>query len=538
MMRNLILHIAFFAVFANNAGAQIPFNTTSLDSFNTPNDDYITNVFMISSDEMILTGGRLDANGSNYPFLLPTVNIWKTDMDGNLKDYIEFSTYVGVPRNTVLPNVILYNVNNVFEQDSNLILLGNGMNKADSLPCIVYIKTDHNFKILTVNSFTITFPIHAWYGTRGYGMICKRHPDGGYYGSMSIVGYWNVPAYEYYFRLNADGTIRSNLVETISAFFDERTGKRIPNIEYSTSLKQYMSSDISTQYYLFDSSMQLIKQDSTWPEANVDNNGVVSGLCQAYPGANNFRPFFSGHIMAGGYCLSVTPNYGLGTAVYSSSIYIKKYDDAFHLLKGVFVWGDSNSTNSTPDITNFDFINADSIFFARCAEIPFTFGDTTDTYLESYTVFQTDGNFNVRWSKTFPFPKLVRIQSIKATSDGGCILVGNVTRRPNDINWAGADIFISKLTNKGEISSVKYIDKITMEEITVFPNPGTDKIFISGEATGRSFILYDAQGKQVAHGSDQDLIQGIPVADLTTGMYFYTITDKNTGAVKKGKWLK
>ena len=98
-------------------------------------------------------------------------------------------------------------------------------------------------------------------------------------------------------------------------------------------------------------------------------------------------------------------------------------------------------------------------------------------------------------------------------------------------------MFIMKYDKSGMHTSLRFLET-DFTELTIYPNPSSEKIFISGETQGRDFILYDMQGKIVSSTSNQELINGIDISSLTNGMYFYKITDRNIGAVKSGKWMK
>ncbi|MFI5222580.1 MAG: T9SS type A sorting domain-containing protein, partial [Bacteroidia bacterium] len=134
------------------------------------------------------------------------------------------------------------------------------------------------------------------------------------------------------------------------------------------------------------------------------------------------------------------------------------------------------------------------------------------------------------WSKKDSLMYFDKIRSVKAMPDGGCMIVGSLQTNM-------LDMIVIRYDKSGMITSVKYYES-NMKEILIFPNPGVSKIFISGETQNRNFSLYDKQGKVVATASISQLTTGIDISFLSTGIYFYKITDTNSGAVKTGKWVK
>ncbi|MEI6508158.1 MAG: T9SS type A sorting domain-containing protein [Bacteroidota bacterium] len=178
-------------------------------------------------------------------------------------------------------------------------------------------------------------------------------------------------------------------------------------------------------------------------------------------------------------------------------------------------------------INTFDFVNPNNIFISVKAG-------------GSFLIINVDSNFNERWRKivTTPYPYYVSFShSMFATIDGGCVITG-IVRNFNDtgINQM-SDIFIFKINSDGNMSDVPK-EYNSFHDLFIYPNPSSDKIFISGETQNRNFVLYNLQGNEVLTAKDKELINGISVTSLKTGLYFYKLTDKLTGAVKTGKWVK
>jgi hypothetical protein len=521
MKLNLFTLIGIICLFSQ-AKAQNKFDY--LNSFTTQYDYvHMSNVKTISKNELVFSAVVHTSNQYESFFLTNSTILFRTTLNGDFINYKNIDTIKGIN---------IWNINNVFEEaNDSLIIIANGINFIDSSMNLVYAHCDRNFNISNVKVIPVMVLVNKHPGTFSNGMICKKHPKGGYYGSMEIIGHifdsfsnrWGYADsfYRFSFRIDDEGNLLNigkipNLVSSSTHLIQGYT-----NIEYSKSINQYKIIDVSNENYLLDSNMSLIASHLS---------DLQFGYEELLSGANSIMPYKNKHIVAGAYYRY----YSSSPLLRNGYINLKVLNDSFAVIHSQNIYtdsiGSSNNTTATPEINSVDFVNEDSIFFA------FYSIEYDDRPSDKITIFMTDSNFNIRWKDTlkvtFPPPhsNSISLQSVKATVDGGCIVVGYLAPFNHTM-------FIMKYDKSGMHTSLRFLEK-DFTEITVYPNPSSDKIFIGGETQGRDFILYDMQGKTVSFSSNRELTNGIDISSLTNGMYFYKITDKNTGAIKSGKWLK
>lgn len=86
---------------------------------------------------------------------------------------------------------------------------------------------------------------------------------------------------------------------------------------------------------------------------------------------------------------------------------------------------------------------------------------------------------------------------------------------------------------------VKINDSPVYSKIKLYPNPGTDKIYIDipPEMTGAWIDIVDVQGRVLMHEQITYSPAVLSPFKLTAGIYFYRIYNENK-VVKSGKWVK
>ncbi|HEY8402957.1 MAG TPA: T9SS type A sorting domain-containing protein [Cytophagaceae bacterium] len=65
-----------------------------------------------------------------------------------------------------------------------------------------------------------------------------------------------------------------------------------------------------------------------------------------------------------------------------------------------------------------------------------------------------------------------------------------------------------------------------MAEVSVYPNPSQDKIYINNEIFSADYYIYDAKGTLINKGEYNDM-NGIPVSSLETGQYIIRLKDRD-----------
>ncbi len=428
---------------------------------------------------------------------------------------------------------------NVFESDDDsLVLIGDGIHEIDSMPALVYMKCDHSLNPGTIKTYPLfdslpsnssshysaSYPplYYPGYGVGGGGGIFKKHPDGGFYGVITTIGFnkiqdgWEVgaPIFLNYFRINTVGDLLDSSHITSRMFYASRN-----DVDYSPSLHQYLTMDVTNARYMLDSNMKLIGYKPS--QYTTDDSFQM-----VYPGVNSMMPYKNKHLVAG----EVEFTTQTGPMSWQEYDYLKLMilNDSFRIVDSFqynpFV--PIGHSNNTATFKTIDYINADSVFMA-CAPIFDIYG-----YTLPVTIFKVDSAFKIRWQTIDSIPDFWDLESIVATPDGGCVIVGN-----NMVNQGSIGMFAVKYDRSGIKTAVHYFEK-DMQEVTIYPNPGTDRLFVSGATQGRSFVLYDVQGRELIRAKDSELANGIHVSGLRSGIYIYRITDPGTGEMKAGKWVK
>lgn len=134
-------------------------------------------------------------------------------------------------------------------------------------------------------------------------------------------------------------------------------------------------------------------------------------------------------------------------------------------------------------------------------------------------------------------------------SDGdGCVSVEHLKVIGGGHDWPGSfgnmDIdasleiwnYVSKYNLEGLIScGVTSLDEEIKErnEITIYPNPGTDRITIGMDLTSKQeYHIYDTTGRRILSGEIDSDNKTIDLADIPSNIYFLTIEDKLLKFVK------
>jgi hypothetical protein len=85
---------------------------------------------------------------------------------------------------------------------------------------------------------------------------------------------------------------------------------------------------------------------------------------------------------------------------------------------------------------------------------------------------------------------------------------------------------------KLDFTSIPNVEK--QSEITVFPNPGSNRFFIQTELTHFTLQLYDLQGQLRLTQQNQ---KEVDTEKLPSGCYIYRIIAED-GKATGGKWVK
>ncbi len=99
------------------------------------------------------------------------------------------------------------------------------------------------------------------------------------------------------------------------------------------------------------------------------------------------------------------------------------------------------------------------------------------------------------------------------------------------IAYSKDSCFTDTITQNVSIIAAGLTDLENDSEIRIYPNPATDFIEIKSKSNYSSIIIIDVNGKLVKEINNSN--SKIDVSNLTKGVYFLKITNKNTSLIKK-----
>ena len=82
------------------------------------------------------------------------------------------------------------------------------------------------------------------------------------------------------------------------------------------------------------------------------------------------------------------------------------------------------------------------------------------------------------------------------------------------------------------LNDIKQVNRL---HATIYPNPAKNQLYISTHSARISVVIYDLKGSVIREEKNLNGNTAINVADLTAGMYLYSITD-NEGKTARGRF--
>ena len=188
-----------------------------------------------------------------------------------------------------------------------------------------------------------------------------------------------------------------------------------------------------------------------------------------------------------------------------------------------------DTTSYVGAISNLDFISRNNIYFGGASNIfpthlPY---QPEDSWL---ILVNLDSNMNKNWQRFYGGDAFYYLWGLKATSDGGCLMLAT---RYDDITQDNEfDIFIVKVDSNGLTTSVPDIPSMSSAEIRFFPNPAGDHV--TAQFPGvvhqkqKELFIYNNLGilvRQFNIPENQDRMQ-IDVSFLPNGLYHGIMTSQ------------
>jgi hypothetical protein len=216
------------------------------------------------------------------------------------------------------------------------------------------------------------------------------------------------------------------------------------------------------------------------------------------------------------------------------------YDGGFEGAWGVFntgIWENVfsfGSVDTNDQMKGMDFISTENIF-SSLSQMPNYFVPEFSEIDNQMLLYCTNINSSVNWMKRYDGKGWIHAGFPLATTDGGCLWIGNYWDWHNKTHH-DYDVIIMKINPDGSffegINEPKPLDK----SIVVFPNPGINFEFTSDIDLSK-LLIYNVTGKIVVNKVVTKGNNKVATKNLNAGVYFYQFI-KDNQIVGSGKWIK
>ena len=175
-----------------------------------------------------------------------------------------------------------------------------------------------------------------------------------------------------------------------------------------------------------------------------------------------------------------------------------------------------------PGLYNGVSVNGDNVYIGGTTNISISNLYVGTGQPSWFYLIKMDKNQNVLWEKRYGGDTYYLLNSIYATSDGGCIMAG--TRKNSDVTVDNTDIYLLKVDSGGFYCWEKEI-KFPKEMAKIFPNPFNNNINIELPKTLKfaDVYMFDILGKQVLKSTISDTKTILNTAGLPNGIYIIKI---------------
>jgi hypothetical protein len=218
--------------------------------------------------------------------------------------------------------------------------------------------------------------------------------------------------------------------------------------------------------------------------------------------------------------------------------YENRYEAAWGLFTGgnwgtVFSFG---SVDTNDQIKGMDFITTERIY-SSVSQMPDNFIPPPEfSQIDNQMLlYNTNINSSINWMKRYGGKGWIHAGAPLATSDGGCLWIGNYWDWHNKTH-EDYDVIIMKINPDGSFFEGSPKQDSSAPHIVVYPNPGTDFEF-STDLNRTKLLLFNTMGMEVA---ESEVYRGkgkIETSNLKDGIYFYQLFQDNT-LIDCGKWVK
>jgi hypothetical protein len=183
-----------------------------------------------------------------------------------------------------------------------------------------------------------------------------------------------------------------------------------------------------------------------------------------------------------------------------------------------------------PMFNGLDYTDPDNIWIATFNMM----GSSTPTSVFHVQVF--DSEMNLKGVKEYGGKKkLYRFYNLLATSDGGCLITGEVPVCDTCENHNG--YLFKVMPEDFVITAINEQSSKAAYSVEVFPNPFRENLSVHANAEGLRISVHDFTGNKVIEAEIQTTGLNLNTGHLGLGIYFYQIFE-NGNVVKSGKLIK
>jgi len=209
--------------------------------------------------------------------------------------------------------------------------------------------------------------------------------------------------------------------------------------------------------------------------------------------------------------------------------------DTSNLLLNEFFADLNHDTIVFPGVyQNVDFLSKDNIYFGGTFNVIPNHVPYQDepSWIE---LCNLDSNLNLKWKRYYGGDAFYFLWSLKATHDGGCIMVSH--RYDHNVQYQECDIHVLKVDENGLVTSVPEDKNFKVSEVILYPNPGKDIVHVSTALQDLLLTFYDMNGRAVFQKAITQDEMTLNVTGISPGTYLYVFSKKGE-KVEEGKWVK
>ena len=211
-------------------------------------------------------------------------------------------------------------------------------------------------------------------------------------------------------------------------------------------------------------------------------------------------------------------------------LYLYKVSKQHQLLTVPFYVGNPTEHDICPPNQSIDWVDPQNIYTVGYMSLSMSNRST-------YYVSVINQDFELLGAKVCGGDYNTWINSIIATADGGCIMVG-ARRDYHSGNTLSADGYIAIFHPDDIITSAQETSNPNDSDYMLFPNPGSDQLNIQTARKGVKIEMFDQTGRMVFQQKLTDEFRNVIFTNnLPAGLYHCKLTDREE-FVENIKWVK